>query len=278
MRQDTDYKSRFWFVNEEDVRTTPSMDYHEHSKASEYLFNYRAEDPKKTEAMLNRINALAGASKVYDCYPGYPLFPRAWETLQAGLGELLQHRRTNRTFTATALPSEDVATLLVRALGVNGELPLKDGTSRPLRAHPSGGGLFPLETYAFLLDVEALPQGLHHFNPYGPVLNCLKPGDFRHELQAAFMNDPMVDKASMIVVFSAVFMRSRFKYAERSYRFVHLEAGHMMQNLILLGQLLNLSVVPVGGFLDRRLERLMDLDGVEESTIYAAVVGHPERT
>jgi len=265
--------SRFWFVQTEDLRTTPSMDYHEHSKISQYLFDYRPEDPKKTDVMINRINALAGKSKDYSCYEGHPLHARDWSTLDADIGPLLEQRRTRRDINSYTIPNEDVATLLVRALGVNGELPLNNGETRPLRAHPSGGGLFPLETYAFILDADDLPSGLHHFDPYGPQFRLLDGGDFRDELSAIFMNDPMLDNASMVIVLSGVFMRSRFKYAERGYRFVLLEAGHMMQNLILVGQALDLSVVPLGGYIDRRLESLMNIDGVEESVVYTAVVG-----
>lgn len=252
------------------------MDYHEHSKISEYLYRFLPEDPKKTNAMLSRINALAGKSKDYGCYPGYPLSALDWSELDTSIGALLQKRRSLRDFCSYSISANEVATLLVRALGVNGELPLDNGETRPLRAHPSGGGLFPLECYVFLLNVDGLPIGFHHFDPYGPQLRCLDEGDFRLQLHDTFMQEKMLNSASMVVAISAVFMRSSFKYAERSYRFVHLEAGHMMQNLILMGQALQLSVVPLGGFLDRKLEELMCIDGVEESVIYTAAIGKPK--
>jgi SagB-type dehydrogenase family enzyme len=265
--------SRFWFVQEEDLRTTPSMDYHEHSKISEYLFRFNPEDPKKTIPMMRLINAVAGRSKDYAYCPGYPLAVADWDELKLPLGAVLSARRTRRDFVSQSLPGRELGTLLVRAIGVNGELRTESGDTRPLRVHPSGGALFPLETYVVLLDVADFLGGLYHFDPYGPQLRLLAAGDHRGELAGAFIGEPMISAASAVVIITAVFVRSAFKYAERSYRFILLEAGHAMQNLVLVGQAIGLSVVPMGGFFDRRLEHLVDADGVEESVIYAAIIG-----
>ena len=52
-----------------------------------------------------------------------------------------------------------------------------------------------------------------------------------------------------------------------------LEAGHLAQNFVLAGESLGLSVVPLGGFLDRRVEDILGVDGVEESVVYTLLVG-----
>jgi hypothetical protein len=41
-----------------------------------------------------------------------------------------------------------------------------------------------------------------------------------------------------------------------------------------MGQALNLTVVPMGGFLDRMAESFLEVDGVEESVIYTLIVGN----
>ncbi|MGI8420822.1 MAG: nitroreductase family protein [Gaiellaceae bacterium] len=61
----------------------------------------------------------------------------------------------------------------------------------------------------------------------------------------------------------------------RGYRFALLEAGHLAQNLLLTGTALELACIPLGGFFDRRMDDLLDLDGVNESMLYAVAVGRP---
>jgi SagB-type dehydrogenase family enzyme len=70
-----------------------------------------------------------------------------------------------------------------------------------------------------------------------------------------------------------VFWRSRFKYGLRGYRFVLLEAGHAAQNALLAAAALALAAVPLGGFYDRRVDELIEADGVDESALYLVCVG-----
>ena len=266
--------SRFWFVHPEDVRCSVSADYHERSKISEFHYRFGTEDPKRTAPMMRLINAVAGKSKEYGFRPRYDLEPAPSSELSTPVGELLEGRRTRRRLEARPLSRRDIATLLVRAAGHTGELETEWGT-RPLRAYPSGGGLYPLELYLLVLEECELPAGLYHFDAHGPALSLLAEGSYRERVVDGFMADPMLRKAPAVLLVTALFLRSRFKYGERSYRFIMLEGGHLMQNLILTGQALGLSVVPIGGFLDRCMERILDVDGFEESVIYSAILGWP---
>ena len=75
------------------------------------------------------------------------------------------------------------------------------------------------------------------------------------------------------VVVTAMFWRSRFKYGARGYRFALLEAGHLAQNAVLASTALDLPALPLGGFYDRRLDRLVGADGLDEATVHAIVLG-----
>ena len=74
---------------------------------------------------------------------------------------------------------------------------------------------------------------------------------------------------------SGVFWRSRFKYGLRGYRFALLEAGHVGQNLLLAATALGLAPLPVGGFYDRERRAPAQVDGVNESALYARSLGRP---
>ena len=268
--------SRFWSVQSDDLQCTASADYHEHSKINSFPLRFGLEDPKRSAPMMKLINAVGGKSKDYAYCPHYALPATDWAAVRTPLGELLERRRSRRQFVPShPIPISALATLLNCGAGLSGQLPIGDNMTRPARTHPSGGALYPLEIYPIALNVLDLPPGIFHFDVYGPSLSALSAGDHRPAVKRAFMDDPMALHAAAILVVTAIFIRSRFKYGERSYRFILLEAGHLMQNLVLVGQALGLSVVPMGGFLDRELEGLIDVDGVEESVVYAAMVGTP---
>jgi hypothetical protein len=62
------------------------------------------------------------------------------------------------------------------------------------------------------------------------------------------------------------------KYGERGYRFLLLEAGHLMQNLCLLSVSLGLATVPLGGGLERVIAAEFQLPP-SDFVLYTAVCG-----
>jgi SagB-type dehydrogenase family enzyme len=79
--------------------------------------------------------------------------------------------------------------------------------------------------------------------------------------------------ASVALAISACFERQRIKYGERTYRFALLEAGHLAQNLLLVGTALGLGTLPVGGFLDDEVNDYLRLDGRREAVLYLILMG-----
>jgi len=70
-----------------------------------------------------------------------------------------------------------------------------------------------------------------------------------------------------------MFWRSRFKYGLRGYRFALVEAGHVVQNVVLAAAALGLPALPVGGYYDCRLDALVGANGLDEASVYAVVLG-----
>ena len=64
-----------------------------------------------------------------------------------------------------------------------------------------------------------------------------------------------------------------WRYSERSYRLVHLDAGHVCQNLYLAAEQLGCGVCAIGAFEDELMAEALGIDGVDEFVIYCATVG-----
>ncbi len=194
------------------------------------------------------------------------------ESLDRPLSGLLCGRRSVRDFAPQPLARGDVATLLHAAYGVTAPaanyLP-------PRRAVPSAGALFPLELFMLARRVDDLPAGVYHYDPLRHVLGRHRHADGRVAAAAddVFTNPTETASAALVLVVAAVFWRSRVKYGLRAYRFTLLEAGHVVQNVALAVECLGLGGFLVGGFFDARLDALLGLDGVDESSLIAVCIG-----
>jgi len=182
------------------------------------------------------------------------------------LEEAIETRRSVRDYSAEPLSSEKLSRLLHAAQGI---------TERRwgLRAAPSAGALYPIELYAVVHNVAGLEPGVYHYAVQQHGLELLRAGDFRTAVMQAGLWQDFLGRASVCFILSAIFQRTRWRYRERSYRYVLLEAGHVGQNLYLAATSMGLGACAVGAFLDDDLNDLLGLDGKEEAALYVITVG-----
>ena len=95
------------------------------------------------------------------------------------------------------------------------------------------------------------------------------------EPKRAALRQAAVSQAPAVFVIAAVYERTEVKYgAERSPRYVHLEAGHAAQNLLLEAVALGLGATPIGAFDDEGVQQALGL-AEEEQPLYLIPVGEP---
>jgi SagB-type dehydrogenase family enzyme len=190
--------------------------------------------------------------------------------LQMSLADVLARRRSVRSFGATPVRLPELAAVLRAGYGVTGRLETEE-EPQPVRAAPSAGALYPLELSVAVRRVDGIDPGLYHFDPLDDALELAARG--QPDLAATTPFADTAHAAAAVIVVSAVFWRSRFKYGLRGYRFVLLEAGHVAQNILLAATSLGLGAVPLGGFYDRRVDQLLCINGVDESALYLICLG-----
>ncbi len=178
-------------------------------------------------------------------------------------------RRSQRDYLNAPLSLVDLSRLLHLACGIT-------HATGELRAAPSAGALYPLEVYPVVHRVEGLQSGIYHYAVEQHKLELLQPGDFRAQVVTAGLGQNFLGQASVCFVISAIFQRTQWKYHERTYRYVLMEAGHMGQNLYLGATSLGLGACAIGAFLDDALNHLLGLDGQKEAALYLITVGRVE--
>lgn len=238
--------------------------FHENSKAA------RHDAPIPNEEVRRRMLDM-WTSLPYEGYPALDL-PSERAPLKLSLEEAILSRETARDITSCPLEMDQLAALLHYAYGVtrnntDGEYP------RPFRVVPSGGAMYPLEIYFHTNRVRGLDAGLYHYNPTENRIRLLREGDQTRQISQALVQQNLPLDSGLMVFITALFERSVFKYRERGYRFILIEAGHVAQNMNLVANALGLGAVNIGGFFDREIDALLDLDGIVHSTLYCMAIG-----
>ena len=64
-----------------------------------------------------------------------------------------------------------------------------------------------------------------------------------------------------------------WRYGERGYRYIHLDAGHVCQNLYLSAESIGCGVCAIGAFDDDDLNQVLGLNGVDQFAVYVGTLG-----
>ncbi len=185
------------------------------------------------------------------------------------LENTLTGRRSIRRFSHAPLSIEELSWLLWCTQGVQQVIP-----PSTIRTVPSAGARHPLDTYVLVNRVKGLNAGLYRYialeHAVGQVRMDAKIGPL---LQEACLGQDMVTTAAVTFFWVADVYRSAWRYSERAWRYVFLDAGHVCQNLYLAAAPLECGVCAIAAFDDAKVNSLLGVDGENHFAVYAAVTG-----
>jgi SagB-type dehydrogenase family enzyme len=188
----------------------------------------------------------------------------------AALWDVLAARRSVRRFQTAPLARAELSQMLWAAQGIT-----RRAEGFGFRTAPSAGALYPVETYLLVHSVEGVESGVYHYAVETHELEQLRSGDYRMEAASAALDQGIAAQANVVFVWTAIFERSKWKYHQRAYRYVYLDAGHIAANVALAAVALGLGSCQVAALYDDEANALLGVDGEEESTLYMTVVGRP---
>lgn len=125
------------------------------------------------------------------------------------------------------------------------------------RSIASAGALYPAELYLAVYQVDGLDPGLYHYDPLSGCLTTLRHGDLP-------MVPPADQDVAATVYISGIIFRSAWKYRSRAYRYVLLDAGHLLENLRLAVTALDRNCTIHLDFDDDQAATLLGLDARQE--------------
>lgn len=186
------------------------------------------------------------------------------------LRRVIEDRVSVREYLEKPLSLNELSWLLWCTQGV------KQVTERPstLRTVPSAGARHPFETYLMVNRVNGLKPGLYQFLATKHKLLTIDLDEtLVDKFSSANWSSDMLSECAVIFIWVAISKRMTYKYGNRGFRYLHLDAGHVCQNLYLASEVIECGSCAVGGFYDDYVNPLLKLDGEEKFVIYMATVG-----
>lgn len=191
------------------------------------------------------------------------------------LKSAIEKRRSVRKYSGKPLTLEELSFLLWCTQGVKEVIPGRT----TLRTVPSAGARHPLEAYLLVNRVEGvhpevLQPGLYRFLAIDhKLVEVNMEPDIADRVTVACLNQEFVKASAVTFIWVAVPYRTTWRYGERGYRYLYLDAGHVCQNLYLTAEAIRAGACAIGAFSDEAMNDLLGLDGIGRFVIYLAAVG-----
>lgn len=179
--------------------------------------------------------------------------------------QALLNRRSVRSYKDEPITIAEAGQLLWAAQGITER-------SEGFRTAPSAGATFPFEVYLVAGTVTGLKAGIYKYDYQQHGLILKREGDFRAELSENALGQSSITTGAIDIVLAGVYERTTQRYSDRGIRYVHMEAGHIAQNVFLQAVALGLGSVPIGAFNDSKVQKMLDIPD-NEVPLYILPVG-----
>lgn len=168
---------------------------------------------------------------------------------------------------------EDVAQLLFFSAGVTRSKKFPGGETF-FRAAACTGALYEIELYLVCQDLPDLAAGVYHFGAAEFGIRQLRAGDYRKILVDATGGEKAIAHAPLTLICTGTYWRNAWKYRSRTYRHFGWDNGTVLANALAVSTALGLPAKVVMGFVDQRVNALIDVDVQREVAFSLVAVGH----
>lgn len=188
----------------------------------------------------------------------------------------LKNRRSIRKYADSKLTLGELSYLLWATNGVNE----RSDNGSVKRTIPSGGASYSIEEYVIVQNVEGLVKGVYNYLPVQNKLVFIKPVQNITETIDSFMLDSkqpflpyFARKAAAIFAWTTIPYRSEYKFDVMAHKKILIDVGHVCQNLYIASEGINSGTCAIGIYDQDMVDKLLEVDGKDEFTVYLAAVG-----
>jgi len=184
--------------------------------------------------------------------------------------KVIEQRGSLRRYGKKALIEKELSYLLWCTQGVK----KAEAELHTFRTVPSAGARHAFETLLLANRVEDLEPLLYQYMALEHKLGVVSH-DSRIAEKIVFgcMGQNMVATSAATFIWVADVERMAWRYGERGYRYILLDAGHVCQNLYLAAESIGCGACGIGAFDDDVLNETLGLDGERHFVVYVGCVG-----
>jgi SagB-type dehydrogenase family enzyme len=215
-----------------------------------------------------------GPPGFYPPHPALPVIdlpdPQTVTLEEVSLRKAIEDRKSEREFLVDkSITLDALSYLLWSTQGVK-EADQMD----TFKTVPSAGARHPLETFLLIQRVDSLDTGLYRYiGPSHQLQNLQAGDDIVAAISATSLQPELIQNSLATFIWTAVAYRTTWRYGDRGYRYIHLEAGHVGQNLYLASQMVGCGVCTTAAFNDDDLNRALGIDGNDRFAVYMGAIG-----
>ena len=229
---------------------------------------FKLMDP--TDQSLNQ----SGPPSFYPPHPSEPVIdlpnPKTVTLEEVSLRKAIDDRKSEREFIDDQSITLDALSYLLWATQGVKEADRMDA----FKTVPSAGARHPLETFLLIQRVDGLNIGLYRYiGPSHQLQNLQAGDDVNHNLASTCLQPELIQNSAVTFIWTAVAYRMTWRYGDRGYRYIHLEAGHVGQNLYLASQMVGCGICTTAAFNDDDLNRTLRIDGKDHFAVYIGAIG-----
>lgn len=196
--------------------------------------------------------------------------PKPAKDSDISVEKAIERRRSVRRYKDNPIELEKVSQLLWSAQGIT-------DPENNFRSAPSAGATFPMEIYLVvpINGVKELEEGLYHYRQDQHQIEKILGDDLSRDLRDSAMGQDPTTKAALNIVIVSDYDRTTSTYGDRGIRYVHMEAGHIAENIHLQAETLELGTVVIGAFDDEKVHKTLELSE-ELDPLYIMPIGYPK--
>ncbi len=189
------------------------------------------------------------------------------------LWDAIEKRRSLRSYADKALTQAELSFLLWSTQWVR-DFRSNEKVEVAFRNVPSAGARHPFETWLLINKVDGIRPGLYYYHPIKHGLVLFKEGaELAETVCHASLDQEMVKTSAVTFIWVAIPKRTTWRYSQRGYRYLYIDAGHVGQNLHLAAEAIDSGACMIGAYYDEGMNEILGLDGKDSFVIYMASLG-----
>ena len=231
--------------------------------------NYLYESSPDQQKGMYRPDAVKPISGEIIPLPAVGVIPKP----EMSLWQAIEQRRSLRTYSEQTLKQEELSFLLWSTQWVR-DFRANEKVEVAFRNVPSAGARHPFETYLLINKVDGIKPGIYYYHPIKHGLILYKEGaECAESVLAATFGQEMVSTGAVTFIWVAVPYRTSWRYSQRGYRYLYIDAGHVGQNLHLAAEAIGAGACMIGAYYDEGMNEIVGLNHKDSFVIYMASLG-----